>query len=177
MNRIKKIFQDRTDKVIPFITAGYPSKKDTQEMVSAAEESGAAMVELGMPFSDPLADGPIIQEASKIAIGNDVNISTQNDIIAFLHEKQSSKNKDTWSKLDKTTKIIKINNFIDEIFCAEHDLNDKQCDKCKEYLLDMIDKKRLNKNKEVVYKDEVVSSVANFSFNKVLRTFFILFEF
>ena len=74
MNRIQKLFQDRTEKVIPFITAGYPSKDRTVEMVFAAEESGAAMVELGMPFSDPLADGPIIQEASQIAIDNGVNI-------------------------------------------------------------------------------------------------------
>ena len=74
MNRIQTLFQDRTEKVIPFITAGYPSKDRTVEMVFAAEESGAAMVELGMPFSDPLADGPIIQEASQIAIDNGVNI-------------------------------------------------------------------------------------------------------
>ena len=75
MNRIQKIFQDRTEKVIPFFTAGYPSKKDTAQMVLAAEKSGAAMVELGMPFSDPLADGPIIQAASQKAIENGVNIS------------------------------------------------------------------------------------------------------
>ena len=75
MNRIQKIFQDRTEKVIPFLTAGYPSKKDTVQMVLAAEKSGAAMVELGMPFSDPLADGPIIQAASQKAIENGVNIS------------------------------------------------------------------------------------------------------
>ena len=68
MNRIQKIFQNRTNKVIPFITAGYPAKDITVEMVFAAGDSGAAMVELGMPFSDPLADGPIIQEASQIAI-------------------------------------------------------------------------------------------------------------
>ena len=74
MNRIQKIFQDRTEKVIPFLTAGYPSKKDTAQMVLAAEKSGAAMVELGMPFSDPLADGPIIQAASQKAIENGVTL-------------------------------------------------------------------------------------------------------
>ena len=67
MNRIQKIFQNRTEKIIPFLTAGYPAKEDTLNMVLAAEKSGAAMVELGMPFSDPLADGPVIQQSSQQA--------------------------------------------------------------------------------------------------------------
>ena len=75
MNRIQKIFQDRTEKVIPYLVAGFPQKKDTLNMVLAAEKGGAAMVELGIPFSDPLADGPIIQKASQIAIENGVTIS------------------------------------------------------------------------------------------------------
>jgi len=74
MNRIQKIFQNRTEKIIPFLTAGYPSKEDILYMVLAAEKSGAAMVELGMPFSDPLADGPVIQESSQKAIENGVTI-------------------------------------------------------------------------------------------------------
>ena len=75
MNRIQKIFQNRTEKVIPFLTAGYPEKKDTVNMVLTAEKTGAAMVELGMPFSDPLADGPVIQESSQKAIKNGVTIN------------------------------------------------------------------------------------------------------
>tara|TARA_B100001971_G_scaffold208638_1_gene230771 strand:+ start:518 stop:1282 length:765 start_codon:yes stop_codon:yes gene_type:complete len=75
MNRIQKIFQNRTEKVIPFFTAGYPAKKDSIDMVLAAEKSGAAMVELGMPFSDPLADGPLIQKTSQKAIENGVTIN------------------------------------------------------------------------------------------------------
>ena len=74
MSRIKELFLDKNEKVIPFITAGYPSKQDTLPMILAAEEAGAAMVEIGMPFSDPLADGPIIQNASQVAIENGVNI-------------------------------------------------------------------------------------------------------
>ncbi len=75
MNRIKKIFQNRSVKVIPYLTAGYPRKEDTKAIVLAAESAGAAMVELGMPFSDPLADGPVIQSSSQIAIENGVTIS------------------------------------------------------------------------------------------------------
>ena len=75
MNRIQKIFQNRNEKVIPFLTAGYPKKEDTLNLVLAAEKTGAAMVELGMPFSDPLADGPVIQKSSQIAIENGVTIN------------------------------------------------------------------------------------------------------
>ena len=74
MKRIKKIFQTRNKKVIPYFTAGYPRKEDTISMVLAAESAGAAMVELGMPFSDPLADGPVIQTSSRRAIENGVNL-------------------------------------------------------------------------------------------------------
>ena len=86
MNRIKKIFQNRSEKVIPFLTAGYPSKETTVKMVLAAEESGAAMVELGMPFSDPLADGPIIQEASLIAIENGVNLQWILEVVTEIRK-------------------------------------------------------------------------------------------
>ena len=74
MNRIKKIFQNRSEKVIPYLTAGYPRKEDTVAIVLAAEAAGAAMVELGIPFSDPLADGPVIQASSQTAIENGVTI-------------------------------------------------------------------------------------------------------
>jgi len=74
LNRVKHIFNTRSEKVIPFLTAGYPDLEDTVEMVLSAEFAGADMVELGIPFSDPLADGPIIQEASRVAIENGATI-------------------------------------------------------------------------------------------------------
>ena len=74
MNRIKQIFNNRTEKVIPFLTAGFPTLNDTVKMILSAEKAEADMVELGIPFSDPLADGPIIQHASEIAIENGANI-------------------------------------------------------------------------------------------------------
>ena len=74
MNRIQHIFKERSKKVIPFITAGYPNKSDSLGMVLAAESAGASMIEIGMPFSDPLADGPIIQKSSQIALNNGVTL-------------------------------------------------------------------------------------------------------
>ena len=87
MNRIVEIFKNKNEKVIPFITAGFPSKKDTLDIIYSAEKAGAAMIEVGMPFSDPLADGPIIQNSSQIAIKNGVTLDWILDVIAIAREK------------------------------------------------------------------------------------------
>lgn len=65
MNRIASVFARREHAAfIPYVTVGYPSLPATLEVVSLLEKSGADMVELGIPFSDPLADGVTIQQAS-----------------------------------------------------------------------------------------------------------------
>ena len=74
MTAIADLFRQPGPKLVPFLTAGYPHKSSTVELVLAAEAGGAAMVELGMPFSDPLADGPVIQRSSQAAIANGVNL-------------------------------------------------------------------------------------------------------
>ena len=62
--------------MIPFYTIGFPSEEITKELVFEAEKCGALAVELGIPFTDPIADGPIIQEASQIALRQGVNLSS-----------------------------------------------------------------------------------------------------
>lgn len=57
-----------------FITAGYPDLDSTAELILGFEKQGADMIELGMPFSDPLADGPTIQYASNVAIENGITL-------------------------------------------------------------------------------------------------------
>ncbi len=84
MSRIKQLFASKSEKVIPFLTAGYPEKSDTINIVREAELAGAAMIELGMPFSDPLADGPIIQRASQVAIENGVTIQWILDTVSEI---------------------------------------------------------------------------------------------
>ncbi len=74
MSRIPKVMAAPGKKLVPFITAGYPQLESTVPLVLAAERAGAQLVELGMPFSDPLADGPVIQETSQAALENGVTI-------------------------------------------------------------------------------------------------------
>lgn len=88
-NRIESLFEKKDDneKVMSlFITAGYPDLKSTAELVIGFENNGADMVELGMPFSDPLADGPTIQEASNVAIKNGITMDGIFDIVHKIRE-------------------------------------------------------------------------------------------
>ena len=73
MNRLKNIFLNKSEKIIPYITAGYPELNSTIKNVLEAVKGGADMVEIGMPYSDPLADGPTIQESSQIALDNGIH--------------------------------------------------------------------------------------------------------
>ncbi|MHC5001828.1 MAG: tryptophan synthase subunit alpha [Planctomycetota bacterium] len=67
MSRIDAIFNELRARgrtaLMPFITAGYPSLEDTRRLIPALEDAGASIVELGVPFSDPIADGPVIAES------------------------------------------------------------------------------------------------------------------
>lgn len=76
MNRIQQLFQNKPEGVLSiFITAGFPNLDSLPEILVALEASGADMVEIGMPFSDPTADGPVIQHSNNIAIANGMTIA------------------------------------------------------------------------------------------------------
>ncbi|PJB12761.1 MAG: tryptophan synthase subunit alpha [Flavobacteriales bacterium CG_4_9_14_3_um_filter_40_17] len=70
MNRIKLKLQENKKLLSIYFTAGFPSLNDTVPILHALEENGVDMVEIGLPFSDPLADGPTIQESSTQALRN-----------------------------------------------------------------------------------------------------------
>jgi len=75
MNRIRSLFAKKRSGILSiFTTAGYPQPEDTIPVARALEEAGADMIEIGIPFSDPVADGPVIQESSAIALKNGMNI-------------------------------------------------------------------------------------------------------
>jgi tryptophan synthase alpha chain len=68
--RLKK---DKRKALIPFLTCGFPSISGFFKLYETLEENGADLIEIGIPFSDPLADGPVIQATSKIALKNGIN--------------------------------------------------------------------------------------------------------
>jgi tryptophan synthase alpha chain len=70
MNRINKKLQEDKKLLSIYFTAGYPSLNDTVSVLTQLQESGVDLVEIGLPFSDPLADGPTIQESSTAALKN-----------------------------------------------------------------------------------------------------------
>ena len=70
MNRINKKLQEEGKLLSIYFTAGYPELEDTVPIIKALEKNGVDMIEIGLPFSDPLADGPTIQESSTIALRN-----------------------------------------------------------------------------------------------------------
>jgi tryptophan synthase alpha chain len=89
-NRIQAIFENRQtdDKVMSlFITAGYPDIESSVDLILGFEKNGADIIELGMPFSDPLADGPTIQYSSNVAISNGITMNKIFEIVQRVREK------------------------------------------------------------------------------------------
>ena len=70
-SRIQRLFKAKPTQILNvYCTAGYPKLESTLEVIKALQKNGADMIELGMPYSDPLADGPVIQASGSIAIAN-----------------------------------------------------------------------------------------------------------
>ncbi len=75
MNRLSSLFEEKPDNVLNiYCTAGYPRLQSTVPIMKALQESGADIIELGMPYSDPLADGETIQNSSAAALANGMNL-------------------------------------------------------------------------------------------------------
>ncbi|MFZ5999339.1 MAG: tryptophan synthase subunit alpha [Bacteroidota bacterium] len=86
-NRIQKLFQEKNESILSvFYTAGFPKLNDTVSIGVALEKAGADLIEVGIPFSDPVADGPTIQDSNKIALDNGINVKL---ILAQVRELRS----------------------------------------------------------------------------------------
>ena len=74
-NRINELFERKNQNILSvFFTAGYPELNDTVTILELLEQNGVDMVEIGMPFSDPTADGPVIQQSSDRALKNGMSV-------------------------------------------------------------------------------------------------------
>ena len=76
-NRIKELFQNKKEGILNvYFTAGHPQLEDTVEIAMQLSDNGVDLIELGMPYSDPLADGKTIQESSQTALANGMTLNT-----------------------------------------------------------------------------------------------------
>ena len=93
MSRIAKRFQQLAEQsrcaLIPYITAGDPHPDHTVDLMHALVEGGADILELGVPFSDPMADGPVIQKATERALEHGVSLHDVLDMVKRFREKDS----------------------------------------------------------------------------------------
>ena len=76
MNRINKLFSESADQKLLslYFCAGYPTFEGTAEVIKTLERRGISMIEVGIPFSDPMADGPVIQDAATLALRNGMTL-------------------------------------------------------------------------------------------------------
>ena len=75
LNRLTKLFENKRENLLTvYFTAGYPKLDDTETIICSLAESGANIIEIGIPYSDPLADGPVIQESGMAAIENGMTL-------------------------------------------------------------------------------------------------------
>lgn len=75
MNRIHYLFNNKKERVLSiYFTAGFPQLEDTIPVMEAIQAGGADIIEIGIPYSDPVADGPTIQESNKVALDNGMSM-------------------------------------------------------------------------------------------------------
>jgi tryptophan synthase alpha chain len=85
MNRLDQLFDNKQQDILNiYFTAGYPALDDTGLIIKALADNKVDLIEIGMPYSDPLADGPTIQESGQKAIGNGMTMSLLFDQIAAV---------------------------------------------------------------------------------------------
>jgi tryptophan synthase alpha chain len=89
MSRVSEIFKEAGDKLSIYYTAGYPNLDSTLEIAESLEKAGVDFLEVGIPYSDPVADGPVIQESSGIALKNGMSVAVLFEQLAELRKRVS----------------------------------------------------------------------------------------
>jgi tryptophan synthase alpha chain len=87
MNRIDKLFREKKGNILSiYFTAGYPRLDSAAGIIRALADAGTDMIEIGMPFSDPVADGPVIQHSSEKALQNGMNLKLLFDQMSDIRD-------------------------------------------------------------------------------------------
>ena len=87
MSRLSEIFSNNPKCFVPFVTAGHPDLEATEQIVIELVEAGSHIVEIGIPFSDPIADGPVIQTSSFRALRHGYGISDYIELVRRLRSR------------------------------------------------------------------------------------------
>ncbi len=88
MKRLQQLFTQKKERILNiYFTAGFPKLHDTETIILALEKSGADLIEIGMPYSDPLADGPTIQHSGQVALANGMTLRILFEQIRAVREK------------------------------------------------------------------------------------------
>lgn len=99
MNPIAKLFQKKNKDILSiYFTAGFPKLNDTERILSALHKHGADIIEIGMPYSDPLADGPVIQNSSMKALENGMTIKILFEQLNHFQSNSSLVRKDSYGE-------------------------------------------------------------------------------
>lgn len=113
MNRINKLFEEKKKDILSiYFTAGYPNLNDTVEIIKELENNGIDLLEIGIPFSDPMADGPTIQASGNIALKNGISLK-------LLFEQLKDIRKDVNIPLIMMGYLNPIMQYGFEIFCGK----------------------------------------------------------
>lgn len=87
-NRITRLFENKKNDILCiFFTAGFPRLNDTVTIAVSLEKAGADLIEIGIPFSDPLADGPVIQQSNQVALENGMTVPVLLQQVRLLRER------------------------------------------------------------------------------------------
>ena len=90
MNKINKLFLKKKNAILSiYFTAGFPKLNDTETIIYELQSAGADLIEIGIPFSDPLADGPTIQHSSEVALNNGMSMKVLFNQLRQYHSKNA----------------------------------------------------------------------------------------
>lgn len=113
MSKLKELFKHKNKNLCSvFFTAGFPNRNDSISIIESLEKSGVDFIEVGLPYSDPLADGPTIQHSSEVALSNGINL----DIIFKQLQSIKETNKTPLVLMGYLNQVLK---YGEERFCEQ----------------------------------------------------------